>query len=78
MKTITIKLPAALDRRLRRIADRQHRSRSAVLRDAAERYLEDVGGRSASCLETVGDLLGSVEGPADLSSNTAHLRGFGG
>ena len=61
MKTITIKLPAALDRRLRRIAARQHRSRSAVLRDAAERYVAAAGGRSASCLDTVADLLGSVE-----------------
>jgi Arc/MetJ-type ribon-helix-helix transcriptional regulator len=33
--------------------------------------------RPGSALETMGDLVGSLEGPGDLSTNPAYMEGFG-
>jgi metal-responsive CopG/Arc/MetJ family transcriptional regulator len=77
MTTISLKLPAELDRRLRQVAKEQHMSRSAVIRVAAEHYIEESDRLPGSCLELAADLVGCAEGPEDLSSNKAHLQGFG-
>lgn len=77
MTTISLKIPAELDRRLQRVAKSRHISRSALMREAAEQYLSASGEKAESCLSKVEDLIGSVEGPDDLSCNKKHLRGFG-
>ena len=52
-------------------------SRSAVIREALERLLNEASAHPDSCLALASDLIGSVEGPADLSHNKKHLEGFG-
>jgi len=77
MTTISLKVPAALQRRLAQVVQRKGTSRSAVIRDALQQYVERNAGRSDSCLAIAADLFGSLEGPADLSSNSKRLARFG-
>jgi predicted DNA-binding protein len=78
MSTVSLKLPEALHRRLAATATRSGRSKSAILREALERYLDAAEPATAgSVYDLVRDVLGSVEGPKDLSTNPRHLRGLG-
>jgi hypothetical protein len=78
MPTITMKLPHSLAARLNSAVKRRGRSRSAVVREALEAYLERSGEAAiGSCFDLARDLGGSLEGPADLSTNPRHLRGYG-
>ena len=74
MRTVSFKLPVELDTKLSEIARRRHSTRSAVVREALE-ALEALGPLSVTAL--AGDLVGSIEGPGDLSTNPAHLADFG-
>jgi hypothetical protein len=77
-KTLSVKLPAALDAKLAAAAARRRVSKSAVIRGALERALADAGGRRAgSFLALARDLHGCVTGPGDLSYHSRHLRGYG-
>ncbi len=78
MKTLTLKLPQDLDTKLAAAARRQHRTKSAVAREALEAYLN--GGKRAAqgtFLELAADLIGSLEGPGDLSHNSKYMDDFG-
>jgi hypothetical protein len=79
MKTVTVKLPAALNARLERAAKQGGQTKSGVVRQALESLLD--GRRQArparSALDLAGDLVGSVEGPGDLSTNPRYLEGLG-
>jgi predicted DNA-binding protein len=75
--TVSLKVPAALEQRLARLAKSRGASRSAVIREALERLLNEASAHPDSCLALASDLIGSVEGPADLSHNKKHLEGFG-
>lgn len=78
MKTISLRIPNSLDRRISRQAKKLHVSKSQLVRDALEWYLEytrKLGG--PSCYDLTRDLCGSVEGPPDLSTNRKYLEGFG-
>jgi hypothetical protein len=79
MTTVTVKLPDQLAGRLSAAARKRSTTRSAVIREALEQHLDDqIGPRnSPSCLDLISDLVGSVSGPADLSSNRRYLRGYG-
>lgn len=78
MKTISLKLPDGLDQQLAVYARTQRTTKSELVRAAIEAYLNKDGSRrSGSCLDLAGDLIGSVEGPSDLSVNPKHLKGFG-
>jgi predicted transcriptional regulator len=77
MTTISLKIPAALERRLAHVAERKGTSRSAVIRDALEGFIERNTSRSGSCLAKAAELIGCVEGPADLSHNKKRLERFG-
>ena len=77
MTTISLKIPAALDRRLRRIAEKRGTTRSAVIREAVERFAREEPDQAGSCLAAAPDLIGCVDGPADLSCNKKRLAGFG-
>ena len=74
MRAISLKLPAKLDQRLTDLAERRGVTGSAIIREALELFTDRNGG-SATAL--AGDLVGSVEGPRDLSTNSRHLRGYG-
>jgi hypothetical protein len=80
MKTLSLKLPARLDAKLTAAAKRQRTTKSAVVREALDKFLN---GRKTpaksrrSALELAGDLIGSLEGPGDLSYNPDYMRGFG-
>jgi len=78
MKTVSLKLEAGLNRRLSAAATKQGTSKSDLVRTALRAYFAAEGtGRPGSCLDLAGDLIGSVEGPSDLSVNKKHLKGFG-
>lgn len=78
MRTITVKLPRPLRERLNRAVARRRSTRSAVVREAIEAFLEGESGRSEiSCFELASDLAGAVRGPSDLSSNRLLLRCYG-
>jgi len=78
VKTVSLKLPEALDARLAAAARQRRTSKSAVVRDALETLFasrQETGRRT--CLELAADLAGCVEGPGDLSVNKKYLDGFG-
>lgn len=78
MKSISLKLPAALSARLEAVARRRGETRSAVLRRILEAYLAGLPDAApGSCLDLAEDLVGCVSGPRDLSTNPEHLDGFG-
>ena len=78
MKTMSLKLTEALDEKLSAVAQRRGASKSALVREALEAYIQNEKGiRPGSCLEMAKDLMGIVEGPADLSFHKRHMKGFG-
>lgn len=80
MKTLTIKIPAALDTALAQASERQQLSKSELVRRALTAYMgqTESQARAPSALDIAGDLVGCFSGgPADLSSNPRHLDGFG-
>lgn len=79
MKTVTVKLPPALNARLDRAAKQRGQSKSDVVREALESLLNGLRGTrpARSALDLAGDLVGSIEGPGDLSTNPKYLEGLG-
>ena len=76
MKTLTVKLPEHLAASLEREAERAQVSKSEMVRNILNRHL--AGGARSSAVDLAGDLAGCVDsGVGDLSSNRAHLDGFG-
>ncbi len=78
MKTLTVKLPPALEGRLAALVRKRKQSKSELVREAIELLVEQPGAPAkGSVLDLVGDLAGIGGGPRDLSTNPKHLRGFG-
>lgn len=79
MKILTVKIPKALDNQLREIAAESGETTSGLVREALAEYIAKPQHRrkKGSALDLVGDLAGSLEGPADLATNPKHMRGFG-
>jgi len=78
MKTISLKLEEGLDQRLTACARTRGTTKSHLVRNALRAFLDEEGEtRPGSCLDLAGDVIGSVEGPVDLSVNPRHMRGFG-
>lgn len=78
MKTLSLKLPDELDARISAIARRRRSNKSEVVRDALYAYLaKDTMPQKGSALDLAGDLVGSLEGPGDLSHYDEHMRGYG-
>ena len=74
MRTVSFKLPEQLDDALTDLARRRKSSRSALVREA----LEAVASRGRhSVTAVVDELIGALDGPADLSSNPKHMAGYG-
>lgn len=77
MHTISLKMPESLASRLEDTARQKGVSKSALIRDALEAYLQaDRAERAESALSQVGDLAGILSGPEDLSVNKDYLRNF--
>ena len=78
MNTISLKMPDPLAAELAEMAQRRGVSKSALIREALEAYLQTDGVESSgSALSQVGDLRGILSGPEDLSANKDYLRKFG-
>ena len=78
MRSVSLKLPDSLHAELVKTARRLGRSKSTVLREALEAYVD--GGprrRRGSCLDVAGNLAGCLEGPGDLSSSRKRMREYG-
>lgn len=78
MKTISLKLSDSFDARLAQLARQKGVSKSALIREALERFLRRNGNEEkGSALALAEDLAGCLEGPEDLSGNKEYLQGFG-
>ena len=79
MKVLSLKVSESLDRKLSAVVKRRNMSKSVVVREALEQYLDESHEvRGGSFLELAGDLVGCVkDAPADLSVNPKHLDGYG-
>lgn len=74
MKTVSFKLPEALDDSLTELARKRKVSRSSLVREALAAYT--VAGR-ASVTAAADAVTMGVNGPRDLSSNPKHLARYG-
>lgn len=79
MKTVTVKVPDELHARLDALAKQRGQTKSDLVREALELFLNNMGETrpAPSALELAGDLVGSIEGPGDLSTNPKYLKGLG-
>ncbi len=78
MKTLTVKVPEKLDLKLAALAAKRGESKSNLIRSAIQSILKANDAVAPnSCLEMAIDLVGSVEGPLDLSCNKKYLEGYG-
>ena len=74
MRTVSFKLSEQLDDALSDLARRRKSSRSALVREALH-ALATRGRRSVTTV--VDELVGSLDGPPDLSTNPKHMSGYG-
>ena len=76
MSTISVKLPAALRERLAAEARRRNVTESAIVRESLEQMLfaETAARGELTCADLAGDLIGSMHGPRDLSTDQQYLR----
>jgi hypothetical protein len=74
MPTVTVSLTQDLHRRLAAEAARRRVSKSAVLRDA---FTKQSGAAKGTLAERAKHLIGSVDGPGDLSRKSKPLAGYG-
>ena len=82
MALISLKLPDALAAELAAQAQRCQLSKSELMRRALKAFLQSTDAMESqpgpSAFDRVADLVGCCEGgPPDLSSNPAHMDGFG-
>lgn len=78
MTMVSLKLSDTLAVRLEDAARQRGVSKSVLIRNALEVYLEAVGTeKPKSALSQAADLAGVLSGPEDLSSNKDYLENFG-
>ena len=78
MKTLTVKVPEELDLKLAAVVEKMKESKSNLIRTAIEHIVESNEAVTPnSCLDLAKDLIGSVEGPGDLSHNKKYFKGYG-
>lgn len=78
MKTVSLKLPARLDAKLTARAKKGRTTKSEVVRQALDAYLNGKRRlKKGTFLQLAGDSIGCVEGPGDLSYNPEYMRDFG-
>lgn len=74
LRTVSFKLSQELDQALSDLARQRHSTRSELLREAVRILTRD---RRRTVLARARDLVGSVEGPEDLSTSSKHMDGYG-
>lgn len=74
MRTVSFKLSDRLDDALSDLARRRKLSRSAIVREALETMTTS---KRRSVTAVVDELVGSVDGPVNLSTNPKHMAGYG-
>ncbi len=74
MRTVSFKLPEELDELLGELARRGRTTKSELVRKGLEALAK---GKRRSVTAAAGKLVGSLEGPKDLSTNPKYMRGFG-
>ena len=78
MKTLTVKIPDDLDLTLKAVAEKRGESKSVLVRTALEKFVSSSDAITQhSCLDLAQDLMGTIEGPKDLSHNKKYLKGYG-
>ena len=78
MKILSLKLPDELAQELSAQARSRGTTKSEILREALADFLAKTPQPAAgSFLDRAGDLVGSLEGPGDLSYNKKYLDGYG-
>jgi len=78
MKTLTVKVPDDLNLKLAAAAAKRGESKSDLIRTALESIVNANEALTPnSCLDLAKDIVGSLEGPPDLSYNKKHLKGYG-
>jgi len=79
MKTMSLKIPEALEEKIERAVRRRRLTKSEVIRQALELFLleEPPPYPPDSALDLMANLAGCLEGPPDLSTNEEHLEGYG-
>jgi hypothetical protein len=75
VRTLTLRLDARRQEAVRRLAERAGLSEEEAVLDAVEQMAEAAEPRSMLAL--AGDLIGSLDGPPDLSTNKDYMSGFG-
>lgn len=74
MRTVSFKLSKKLDDALSDLDRRRKSTRSLLVREALEAL---AAGKRRSVTAVADELVGSLEGPADLSTNAKHMTGYG-
>ena len=74
MPTVTVKFPPSLLARLEAEASRLGTTKSAVLRDT---YARSAPVKTLSLAERAKHLIGSIDGPGDLSARSKKMVGYG-
>jgi len=78
MSTITCRIPDTLDAALTALARHRRVAKSLLVREALARQVRRGTTRSApTAYEVARALCGALRGPADLSTNAAHLEDLG-
>ena len=78
MDTISLKLPSELNQALEIQARQRGLRKSQLMRVILETYIEQNRPPSAdSLLDSIHDLAGVLDGPADLAHNPAYMDGYG-
>jgi hypothetical protein len=79
MKGMTIKLPDDLEKKIIYESKQRGISKSSLVREALALYLNDTNGADSgpSVYDLAKDLIGSVSGPGDLSTNPKYMAGYG-
>lgn len=78
MKTLTIKVPDALYAEIVNAAETRNVSKSEIVRERLALEIELPATNKASLWSRMEDLVISDDAlPADLSSNKAHMKGYG-
>ena len=75
MKNISLKIPEALDYQLVELASRQNKNKSVLIREVLESFISSK--RATSSLSGIKDLVGTLEGPKDLSYHKDHMENLG-
>jgi len=80
MGTLTIKIPAELERALEQASTREKLTKSELARRALAGYIaqQQAGSTFVSALDQAAGLVGCFKGgPKDLASNPRHMADFG-